>query len=217
MELPLLDIMYKWNHTVCCLLCLSPLSIIFSVFLHVVVHISTASNFLALVWISTVFSLPLLGSPTACSPRKPGWCSSNVNQITSLLYLESSKGFLFYLENSFFFFTLQYCIGFTIHQHASAPSIHVFPILNPPPTSLLLPSLWVIPVHQPQASCTLHRTWTGDSFLVWYYTSFNAILPNHPLPSLPQSPKDCSIHLCLFCCLACRVVVTIFLNSIYMC
>ena len=26
-----------------------------------------------------------------------------------------------------------------------------------------------------------------------------------PLP-LPQSPKDCSIHLCLFCCLAYRVV-----------
>ena len=124
MELPLLDIMYKWNHTVCSLLCLSPLSIIFSVFLHVVEHLSTASNFLALVWISTVFSLPLLGSPTACSPWKPGWCSSNVNQITSLLYLESSKGFLFYLENNFFFFTLQYCIGFTIHQHESATRIH---------------------------------------------------------------------------------------------
>ena len=36
-----------------------------------------------------------------------------------------------------------------------------------------------------------------------------------PLP-LPQSPKDCSIHLCLFCSLAYRVIVTIFLNSIYM-
>ena len=34
---------------------------------------------------------------------------------------------------------------------------------------------------------------------------------------LPQSPKDCSIHLCLFCCLTYRVIVTIFLNSIYMC
>ena len=39
---------------------------------------------------------------------------------------------------------------------------------------------------------------------------------SHPHP-LPQSPKDCSIHLCLFCCLAYRVIVTIFLNSIYMC
>ena len=38
---------------------------------------------------------------------------------------------------------------------------------------------------------------------------------SHPCP-LPQSPKDCSRHLCLFCCLTYRVIVTIFLNSIYM-
>ena len=35
-----------------------------------------------------------------------------------------------------------------------------------------------------------------------------------PSPS-PQSPKACSLHLCLFCCLAYRVTVTVFLNSIY--
>ena len=69
----------------------------------------------------------------------------------------------------YYFFTLQYCIGFAIHQHASAMGVHVVPILNPPPTSLPIPSLWVIPVHQPQASCILHRTWTGDSFLIWYF------------------------------------------------
>ena len=32
---------------------------------------------------------------------------------------------------------------------------------------------------------------------------------------LTQSPKVCSLHLFLFCCLAYMVVITVFLNSIY--
>ena len=103
---------------------------------------------------------------------------------------------------------LQYCSSFATHWHESAMGVHVFPILNPPSTTLPIPSLWVIPVHPPQASCIIHQTWTGDS-MPFSQTS-------HPWP-LPQSPKDCSIHLCLFCCLAYTVIITIFLNPIYMC
>ena len=64
----------------------------------------------------------------------------------------------------FNFLILQYCIGFAIYQHESATGIHVFPILNPPSSSLPVPSLWVVPVHYPQASSIVHLTWTGNSF-----------------------------------------------------
>ena len=120
------------------------------------------------------------------------------NRIARSCY-SSIFSFFFFL---FQFFTLQYCIGFAIHQNASATGVHVFPILNPPPTFLPIPYLWVIPVHQPQASCILHRTWTGDSFLIWYYTCFNAILPNHPpSPSATESKRlfYISVSLLLSC------------------
>ena len=93
--------------------------------------------------------------------------------------------------------TLQYCIGFAIHQHESTTGVHVFPILNPLLTSLPIPSLWVIPVHQPQASCILHRTWTGDSFHIRDYTCFNAILPNHPTLVLSHRVQKSVLHICV--------------------
>ena len=111
----------------------------------------------------------------------------------------------FHLYFSFFSFiyfnwrliTLQYCIGFPIHQHESTTGVHMFSILNPPPSSLPVSSLWVIPVHQPQPSCILHQTWTGDSFYIWYYTCFNAILPNHPTLSLSLRVQKTVLYICV--------------------
>ena len=36
----------------------------------------------------------------------------------------------------------------------------MLPILNPPPSSLPVSSLWVSSVHQPQYSSIMHQTWT---------------------------------------------------------
>ena len=58
--------------------------------------------------------------------------------------------------------------------------------------------------------------WCFISYMIVYMFQCHSPKSSHALP-LPHSGKVHSIHLCLFCCLAYRVIITIFLNSIYMC
>ena len=119
----------------------------------------------------------------------------------------------FLLKNLFFFFSILYwfCHTSTWIRHGCTRVHH------PEPPSLLPPH--TISLGHPSAPAprflypALNLDWRFISYMI--FTCFNAILPNHP-PLLSQSPKDCSIHLCLFCSLAYRVIITIFLNFIYM-
>ena len=62
----------------------------------------------------------------------------------------------------------------------------MFPILKPPPVSLPIPSLWVISVHQAQASSIMHQTglvirFTYDNIHV--SMPFSQIIPPSPSPT----------------------------------
>ena len=90
-------------------------------------------------------------------------------------------GALYFYFILFFNFTILYWFcpisTWIRHRYTRVP--------HPEPSSFLpVPPLWVVPVYQPQASSIVHRTWTGDLFHIWYYTCFNAVLPNHPTLSL---------------------------------
>ena len=125
--------------------------------------------------------------------------------------------FLFFLFSFYFnwrLITLQYCGGFC----------HIFTwishgctcVPHPHPPSLPIPSLKIIPV--PALSTLPHASnldWRSISHMLIYMFQHYSLKSSHPR-LLPQSPTPCSLHLCLFCCLAYRVIATIFLNCIYM-
>ena len=105
---------------------------------------------------------------------------------------------------------------FAIHWHESAMDLHVSPILNSPPTSLPISSLWVFPVHQPWAlvSCIqpgLVICFTLDNIHVSML--FSQIIPPSPSPIESKSLFYISVSLFMS---KYRVIITIFLNSIYM-
>ena len=140
---------------------------------------------------------------------------SQAENLTVDTFLFFSFLFLVYL---FYWrlITLRYCSGFCHTliwiSHGCTCVPHLDPLSHLPPH----PIYWVIPVHQPWApSHALNLDWRSVSHMIIYMLQCCSLRSSHPR-LLPQSPKDCSIHLCLFCCLAYRVIITIFLNSIYM-
>ena len=101
--------------------------------------------------------------------------------------------------------------------HMNQPWVHMCspswaPLPPPSPSHPSGSSQCTSPEHLSHASNLDRRS---VSHMIIYMFQCYSLKSSHP-HLLPQSPKDRSIHLCLFCYLAYRVIITIFLNSIYM-
>ena len=111
--------------------------------------------------------------------------------------------------------TLQYGIGFAIHQQEPITDVHVFPILNLPPPSPYHPfgsSQCTSPKHP--VSCIEPRLEICFIYdIIHVSMPFSQIIP--PSPSPTESKRLFYTSVSLFY-LAYRVIITIFLNSVYM-
>ena len=120
---------------------------------------------------------------------------------------------LFWLEANYFT-TLWWFLPYTDMNHPWVDMcplvLNLPPNLPPHPIPLVCPSALALSALF-QAS---NLDWLSISHMVIYMFQCYSLKSSHP--HLPQSPKVCSLYLCLFCYLAYRVIVTIFLNSIYM-
>ena len=112
--------------------------------------------------------------------------------------------------------TLQYFSGFchtlTWISHGCTCVLHPEPHSHLPPHPIPQghPSLLALST----LSHASNLDWRSISHMIIYMFQCYSLKSSYPC-LLPQSPKVCSLHLCLFCCLAYRVIVTILLNSIY--
>ena len=94
------------------------------------------------------------------------------------------------------------------------PWMHMcLPILN---LLSYLPPLWVVLEIWLWVPCFMHQSRSFILHMVIYMFQCYSLKSSHP-SLLPHRPKVCFLHLCLFCCLAYRIVITVFLNSMYIC
>ena len=136
---------------------------------------------------------------------------------------KSSKTFFpLFLSLSFFkkfYFILLYNTALVLpYINMNLPRVYTWTPNPEPPSHLPLHTISLGHPSAPAPSILYPASnldWWFISYMILYMFQCHSPKSSHPLP-LPQSPKDCSIHLCLFCCLTYRVIVTIFLNSIYM-
>ena len=103
-------------------------------------------------------------------------------RITSFYFIYFFK-FVYF---SWRLITFQCCSDFAIRWYESSMGVHVFPIVNPPPTSLSIPSLWVIPGHQPWALVSYIEPWLAICFIydnIHVSMPFSQIIPPSPSPT----------------------------------
>ena len=114
-------------------------------------------------------------------PRKVNKKSEGPQGERGLEFSRRRKGQTFFIL--FHFLNLQYCIGLAIYQNESATGIHVFPVLNPPPSPYHPSGLFQCTSPKHPVSCIKPGLATHFTYdIIHVSMPFSQIIP--PSPSL---------------------------------
>ena len=102
------------------------------------------------------------------------------------------------MEANYFIILFWFCHTSTwiCHRYTRVPHLEPLSFLPPHTIPLGHPSAQAPSILYPASNLD----WWFISYMILYMFQCHSSKSSYPLP-LPQSPKDCSIQLCLFCCL----------------
>ena len=105
--------------------------------------------------------------------------------------------FMYLLEANYFTILYWFCHTLTWIHHRYTCVPHPEPL----PTSLPIPSLWVIPGHQLWAPCIMHQTWTGEIHFTYdnihVSMPFSQTIPPSPSPTESKRLFNTSVSILL--------------------
>ena len=165
------------------------------------VLVSLVYLFVKLIELYTLLNIVYFMCIIFLSPHSFSLILFHTNNNNVILY-SSRWSTKMWFQIAFYFFIF---LIFFIFSPDPPSHLHPHRILHGHPSAPALNTL----------SCASNLDWQSISHMIIYMFQCYSLKSSHPR-LLPQNPKICSLHLCLFCCLTYRVIVAIFLNSIYM-
>ena len=176
---------------------------------HPLIEFFHLSNLLQMLNNHRMVDVEFLGN-FSCSCKRISFYDPSVSHCQLLLFI-----YLLYFFKFYFIFKLYITVLVLPNIKTNPPQVYTCS-----PSRTPLPPR-TIPLGHPSAPAqsilyhALNLDWQFISHMIIYRFQCHSPKSSHP-HLLPQSPKVCSLHLGLFCCLPYRVIINIFLNSIYM-
>ena len=127
----------------------------------------------------------ILYSKLVKPPAPPSFCNYTFYSLFRFLFLKISLFTVCSFISLFHYVELLYFFNINLFILIGGKLLYSI-VLVLPYINMSLPQVY-----------TCSPSWTGNSFHIWYYTCFNAVLPNHPTLALSHRVQNSGLYICV--------------------